>query len=261
MNPPTETLDLGDGYSADIDYDLSPENPFDRYGNEPALLSFNDRLLDRHDGDTLCVDYFLTRIPVGRFRYAKFRDRLYAALHIEAVDVEYWMSDVARTPDNWLDAIREVNGRYSDLEKPHYWSDAETYFDALAELCDITGITCHQGISRGYSQGHASLVLVVATPEWVAAVGAPQKSLAAQCQGAFDLFTAWAWGDCYGVSTITDPHGDEIPNASCWGYYGSDHEKSGLLDFCREMKTYHERYLQREAAESFAMACRDIITA
>ncbi len=87
-------------------------------------------------------------------------------------------------------------------------------------------------------------------------------------QGTVDLYGAWAWGDVYGYvieqdinagkpaacdqcgNTLNDgsdvcdqcggdfedpePEWEEIDDGSCWGFYGSEHDESGLEDAALE---------------------------
>lgn len=98
---------------------------------------------------------------------------------------------------------------------------------------------CHQTQSNGYSQGDSVLLLAVATPEWRKKAGAPDDC-ADQCKAACELYAAWAWGDVYGIMEITDPDGDELEHGSVWGFYGSDHKKSGLLDSALDSIACHK---------------------
>jgi hypothetical protein len=51
----------------------------------------------------------------------------------------------------------------------------------------------------------------------------------------------------FGVARIISPEGDEVEDASCWGFYG-DHYTSGLMDHCREVITTHQWEVEQEAA-------------
>jgi hypothetical protein len=51
----------------------------------------------------------------------------------------------------------------------------------------------------------------------------------------------------YGVSSIEGPNGEKIEDASCWGFYGGDHEKSGLLEHARSAIDYRIEELQQIA--------------
>jgi hypothetical protein len=130
----------------------------------------------------------------------------------------------------------------------------------LEWLCKLAGIPACYEQSNGYSQRDSALVMAFATPEWVKKVGAPVESLEAQCKGACDLYSAWAWGDVYGISSITAPDGEELENGSVRGFYGSDHKKSGLLESAADSIEYHKKECIKEMREKYEMACRDIVT-
>jgi hypothetical protein len=53
-------------------------------------------------------------------------------------------------------------------------------------------------------------------------------------QYSADLWGHWAWGDVYGFIIESEDFND-----SCWGFYGDNHEKSGLLDMARESIDHH----------------------
>jgi len=67
-------------------------------------------------------------------------------------------------------------------------------------------------------------VLLVATPEWVKEVGITGEYTEQALKNDAELYENWAFGYCYGYTV------DDIDDASCWGFYGYDHEKSGLLE-------------------------------
>lgn len=45
-----------------------------------------------------------------------------------------------------------------------------------------------------------------------------------------EIYDHFISGQVYGYQ-CHDPDGDELDDGSCWGFYGYDHEKSGLLDY------------------------------
>ena len=47
--------------------------------------------------------------------------------------------------------------------------------------------------------------------------------------GEVEVYSEWANGRVFGFITY-DEHGDEVPDGSCWGFYGDDPEKSGLAE-------------------------------
>ena len=98
----------------------------------------------------------------------------------------------------------------------------------------LLGIPCYLTTSTGYCQGDWAKVLVVATPEAQAEFGCKEVT-EQDLEATADLYGYWAWGDVYGY-TLWAPELDEDGevedwvqlDGSCWGFYGPDHDKSGL---------------------------------
>lgn len=264
----TETIKLPHGYTAEIATDEIPGNPFEDWdGCEPVTCFDGDRPgLWSPDGEAPeTLASIFDRIPASRFRTRKGRESIAQAAGIDLAQVST-PETPGRHGDEWKEAMAEALP-----EEPYRsWRDAGDYFDALESLCRFLSVPCFSGISRGYCQGDAVRVFVMAPPEWVEKVGAG-GDLAAGCKATFDLFTAWAWGDVYGVASIRRPNGEELEDGSCWGFYGSDHEASGLLGHCRgyvahdrarraALATARRAARRRERAAAQDAACRDIAT-
>jgi hypothetical protein len=252
-----ETLNLPHGYTATIATDDCPMNPFVEWDCEPPIAVFN---LDRHrgninnyKGDELNLETLLDCIPAETWQSRQGKRKILAALPFELSEI----ADVMKYQrQNFRDSVWEIVRENS----PSHWREACEYFDSMESIAAVAGIPCYNGQSNGYSQGHCALVFVAATPEWCERVGAPLETAATSCKAGFDLWAAWAWGDVFGVAEITRPDGEET-GESCWGFYGQDHEQSGLLDFCRETVESDIAYLARESAAAHDAACRDIETA
>jgi hypothetical protein len=115
-------------------------------------------------------------------------------------------------------------------------------FETYAELFKLAGIHAYCADSCGHSQGDRAEVLVVATPEAIEEFGCTEVTdddLAEQVK----LYGAWAWGDVYGYVIervqFEDDSGDNVVVGveeidSCWGFYGSDFDWSGLEDAAME---------------------------
>ncbi len=135
----------------------------------------------------------------------------------------------------FAEALEEQVGR-----KPEGWRDAKQWFETAESLLTEAGIPCLYQESRGHCRGDVTSCLVILTDEWFAKTGCNRANAKEICQRTVDLYSAWAWGDVYGVSEITDPDGNEIEDAPCWGFYGSDHETSGLLAHARSIIECHK---------------------
>jgi hypothetical protein len=249
----TETIKI-DGYTVTVEQDESPANPFKEFDCEPPTLTFYEGLTSY--GDVPSVADLVAMIPDEHFARGKrvsfIRGNLNVSLKSFATERNY-QGDSIR--DAFTRELLDVNPEPSSRS----WRAATDYFEMLEWLCKLAGIPACYEQSNGYSQGDSALVMAFATPEWVKKVGAG-GSLEAQCKGACDLYSAWAWGDVYGIASITAPDGEELEDGSVWGFYGSDHKKSGLLESATDSIEYHKKGCIKEMREKYEMACRDIVT-
>jgi len=244
------------GYTVTVGYDESPQNPFEAWDGEPPLASFSERW----NGPT-AEDVFEC-IPEAVA--AKHYKKILAAIGEYVECAEGVRADYVECRRDFgvsrHDALREAVRGICKVDLPRGWRSAERFIDLLETLASIAGIAYLSEESTGYSQGDAARLFTFASPEWVELTGAPEDTHAAQLSAACDLWTAWAWGDVYGIAEITGPDGEEIEDGSVWGFYGSDHDASGLVDAALETIRAHERFRAREAEAAHDAACRDIAT-
>ena len=174
-----------------------------------------------------------------------------------------WLTDVDILRD-WFDDAWEGVSDSDKLDKC-----AELY--ALLGIPHLN--TCSRGYSQGdYAEllivatPEAQKALREQPADMDAETWA--KALSDDLTSQKELYGAWAWGDVYGyvietcvnadepaacancANTLNDgsdvcdqcggdfeapePEYEEIPDGSCWGYYGSDHAKSGLEESALE---------------------------
>jgi hypothetical protein len=265
----TESIDLPNGYTAHIARDECAENPFEVWDCGPSITVFYDRSLATYGEEVDAVTLF-DLIPAAQFQTCKGRREVLDALpdvtrrdYADALRGSYHSAAMA---DRSKEALRELLP-----ERPQGWRSAGNYFDCMESLASLAGIPCFYGQSNGYCQGDSSLVFVTLTPAWREKVGnITTEHDAGNLQGAFDLYSAWAWGDVYGVASIHRPatldddgdevEGEEIDDGSCWGFYGSNHDKSGLMEHCKSMVAYDLQWLAKESAAAHDAACRDVAT-
>lgn len=139
--------------------------------------------------------------------------------------------------------------------------------EACCELYKILEIPHICVTSRGHSQGDEVEIFVVATPEKQKIMGVTNVT-EADMQAQADLYGDWCWGNCYGyiiekiqksisiccecdhvqpgdedacarcgemtyeAEDTNDP--EEIEDGSCFGYFGTDFDKSGLEESAME---------------------------
>lgn len=211
-----DTIEYRD-HQIEIHHDFSPSNPFEDWDCEvPILVAYLDHA--RYSLHSYGVDEHLPHLerPVV---LAHWRDIL-SVLNLRS-DWQGLLSfarEELRYPYDPLDrALAQA------LDDDYRDRNASDKLELLERVYGWLGITAVLGSTTGYSQGDYAEVLAVATPEWVEKTGAPPESHKAQCEYAIKLYGYWAWGDVYGY--VIDGDGD-----SCWGFYGDDHEESGLLE-------------------------------
>lgn len=255
-----------EGYTVTVETYDAPENPFEAFDCEPPLLVYSE-ILTKY-GNVPDIGDLVGMIPDEVFargnRVKLIKENMNCSLY-----------DFALNKRHYGESFRDAFARECSEQCPEPgfrgWVSSIAHCEMLEFLCGLAGVPCFHKQSNGYSQGHSALVMAFATKEWAEMVGAPAESHVAQCEGACDLYGYWAWGDVYGISSIEDPDGNEIPDGSVWGFYGSDHEKSGLVDSAKNSIGCHiERvkreaeelaaYEKKESAEAHYWACCDIVT-
>jgi hypothetical protein len=260
----TDTIEYK-GYKIEIAQDEGAKNPFEAWDCEPPLLTYYG---GRHGSAKTYNDapeswWDVLRLVLKEDWKRGWRvDFLKEFIIPLGVSMREFAEEARRVGE--LDACAEIL-RDKLGAKPEGWGAACEWFEMAESLLKYAGIPCLYEQSNGYCQGDSTLCLVVLTPEWYEKTGAPKQNAEKDCKGAIELYSAWAWGDVYGVSEIIAPgpvdedgdetDGEEIEDASCWGFYGSDHEKSGLLEHARDSIDYHIKKQAEEAETLSAALC------
>lgn len=237
------------GYRITAKHDDCPPNPFEDWDGNWPLAVYHDRswtFYDKSKGSSI-------NCPLDRFSdEALVHDQIAIAsalgttirqLAIDYIDDWHDREDV---PNYITDAgaLRDAFDREIDYNGLNDGRGAEELWAALYQ---ILGIPFYSTTSRGYCQGDYAEVFILATPEaqqeirgQTGLLGGHDAHVRAwwdkQLQGTADLYTAWAWGDVYGYVieyAVYDEDGEiedwvEIDHGSCWGFYGSEHDESGL---------------------------------
>lgn len=249
----TEQINLH-GYTVKIEYDQCAENPFECWDCEPPLLAYYDS--GRHgfkaynDAPETWYD-ILALLPASIFERGQRVPFIRKFLRNSPRDfTRSYLADFGNVKDAIAACLEDELGG-----APHGWRDATEWLKTAAAILEYGGIPCHFTQSNGYSQGDSTLLLAIGLPSWVEKVGVSFDSVPSQLESACELHGQWQWGDVYGVAEILDSNGDEIPHGSCWGFYGSNHEKSGLMDHARNAIECHERTQEKEALHLSAALC------
>jgi len=249
MNNETETYK---DYTIHIAQDKSPSNLFEEFDCEPPIITYyggRHGYAKSYCGAPETISEIVDLMPASCFERGNRVKLIKEHLNCTMKEfVECYRSQMT-IRDAFIELLIEQVG-----STPSGWRDAITWFEMAEGLLKEAGIPCLNGQSNGYSQGYSTLVLVIATPEWRKLTGVEEEgNIKTNLRGAFDLYSAWAWGDVYGIEKITAPpaeedgEGEELEEGSVWGYYGSDHEKSGLLESARSSIDWHINHLKEVA--------------
>lgn len=251
----TETIKLSNGYTATVCTDDSPSNPFREYDGEPPMaVHYDGRIYSpAGKGKEITLADLYDEIPEAFFAIPENRAKLFAALQMSEDEISN-SEPLEDTAEGWRWSIRE------NFPEADHWNRLSDYLDAMEAVAGLAGVACLRQESRGYSQGDYADVFLAATPAWLEETGVTPENIPAALKVSFDLYSAWAWGDVYGVWEITRPDGIELDDGACWGFYGSDHEASGLLEHCESAVASDLAYLAKETTASHDAACRDIAT-
>lgn len=237
-----EMYAIHNGYRIRAVRDDHPANPFE---NEDGNWPISVRLPDRHSSDF--KDYaddvsHAIRDPLSRFTDAQ---------------LIHWQVHIAKVLGTSVDNILETHLGQPGEGVVKYCRDAALLRDALTDwvesgveshalfdvcvaLYKLIDIPAYTKQVTGYCQGDWAEVLVVAPPEVVEKFGATEVK-PEDLEGTANLYGWWAYGDVYGYviekPIEVDEDGDvteweEID--SCWGYYGPDHDESGLAEAALE---------------------------
>lgn len=234
-NKPIESIPYR-GMDIDIYLDDNPENPFEAWSGEPPLIVITyERSKQRTDykGEQI-TDYVASRLTDN---YVLRNQRTLYGL---TCSTYYSYTDMREYTKGWTASERAEYIREEILE----WLD-EDLLNNLEEMCTLLKIPHLRTSTRGHIQGDWAGLFFAWTPEWGAETGVKTEAAVEQFKASAELFSAWAWGHVYGYTVDAEGYND-----SCWGFYGDDHEKSGLLDMARgEIDAYFEHLLRTNIAQ------------
>lgn len=251
----SETIELPHGYKAVIEQDLSPSNPFEDWDGNPPMAVYYDSSY-RHPGsaEPVTLEDLFDLIPEADFEDSEKRGKIISALQLTGDEITT-AEETKDSGESWRWALRETVPAV-----PGYYDREDDYFDAMEALASHIGLAHYRATSRGYSQGDFAEVFLVATPAWLEETGVSEENALPALEGMFNTYTAWAWGDVYGVAELLRPDGTEVEGGACWGFIGSDHKESGLIDHCESYVESDMREQAKESERAHEAACRDIAT-
>lgn len=234
-----------EGFTVRAERDSDASNPMDDDGNWP-MLAKHERSIKEYDSTKgASIRNVLDRFTDGQILH--HQKAIIAAFGNDARYYNPLTGDYSATvADDFAEHVRNYRDEWASIAdlKRDYFEDALAavadcdLFDVLESLYDILKIPCLNSCTQGHSQGDYADVLIVATPESVAEFGLNGRkshNFERDMKGQLATYGAWACGDCYGYVIGND---DDDHLESCWGYYGSDHDKSGLGQAAAESLKY-----------------------
>lgn len=214
-----------------------PINPFTDIYELPDLYVYSDRSLAAYiDGN---VEYGpkLAVPELTREQIFNNLDKIKFLFGYKNVSLLYFLRCVGFY-DGYSNVVDAVNAL---LEASQQEQSKSSCLGHYADILSFAGIVSYQTTSTGYSQGCWADLLVVASPEFLTRIGRESVS-EENLKDTADLYGYWAWGDVYGYTI------DEI-NESSWGFYGDDHEESGLLEAAKNVIDSHIEYEAKKFRE------------
>lgn len=239
-----EMYAMHNGYRIRAVRDNHAENPFESdEGHWPICVRLPDRGRRAEFTDYAEQMAGDIRNPLTRFTDQQLVfNQVHIAKALGFDNVEHalsaYFSDNDITPAKWVtdaDALRQGFEQNWDNDV----TESEL-FDVCVKLYALIDIPAYTRQVTGYCQGDWADVLVVAPPEVVEKFGCAEVK-PDDLEGTAKLYGWWAFGDVYGYviekPLEVDEDGDvtewdEI--GSCWGYYGDDHDESGLAEAALE---------------------------
>lgn len=225
---PFDTIDYR-GYTIEVHTDDHAMNPRTDYDNFGHMVCWHRRYdLGDEQPDCTPTEYLLSLLPENTQSWLEEKwDREHEKLweRLEAADVSYGSGRHLRASDE-LDHEQAI-------ELDHHL-DKHGIVRLPLYLYDHSGITMSTGpFSCPWDSGQVGFIYVT-YPE-IRKAFLRQRVTQAVMDRALALLRSevkeydyYIRGAVYGY-TITDPDGEEIDD-SCWGFYGYDHEKSGLKE-------------------------------
>lgn len=231
------------GYSINIEIEEGSPCPWEAMDGNPPLLTYDGDGELQPYGEELCMEDVYKMIPEKEFDLESGRFFREMRMEIQSVflpPASFTKDDIVEALDGETDPEELKEAASAFLPEPPSsgglsgfgWNRSDEWFRTLRFFCELANIQCHY---ETMTDGHDSVrVFAVATPKWLELIGlSPTDTdvIQAQLKDAVELWNSWRSGEVYFVASILRPNGEELDDSCCGGFYGTDHEESGLLSF------------------------------
>jgi len=228
--------------------DSDAGNPWDEWDGQPPLIVNSGRSAYSESGDVPSPLEGLTDSWIAkhwRELCKVFETNPEEAKERKEADGYFKIADAKRDLlDKWL----------TDAKPSRYSGNAGDYMTLLESLYTLRGWPCLNTCSQGHSQGDYADLLLIFSPAYAEVIGrkwprskADRAAIIESLKADAETWGAWAWGEVYGF-VIEDSKGAALPGDcldSCWGFYGSDFDKSGLAEAAGESLSYIRKKRRR----------------
>lgn len=207
------------GYDINIYPDNDACNPWEEYDTQPPMIVIHSR------------DHIIKYGNVD-FDYLPGLTRAEIKANIKAITHEFENTYLLAGVRDYMhlsnDGIEAVNTALHD-----WYTDLNNgdKLEMQARIYKIKGVDCLCASIHGSCQSDYGEVLIVASPEYLKEIGVAKIS-DRQLESERTLYENWAFGNTYGYEI-------EDFKDSCWGFYGEDHQESGLKDCAMDFINCH----------------------
>lgn len=210
----TETVEYKN-HAINIDVDVCPCNPFEDWDGLPHLIALHDGYISEYNDN----EYDFECLPV--LTRQEIKDNLKGIKRLledhRSLLTLLRNNNYAQDLESYGCLVDALNETLQEFYEGLYNKDKLNVF---SEILSFKGVDSLVTYTRGYCQGdHVNLLLIADANNTL-------KSL----ENSAELYGQWTWGDVYDYS-ISNVNGGYLD--SCGGFYGSDHEKSGLLEYVK----------------------------
>lgn len=207
------------GFAIEIKYDQDALNPIEEYDQEPPMLVSFDRTEKAYNDDK---DYATYLPSITREEVRANLDEVKRLLGYKTFSL-FWEKEGYRY--NGVDFVEVIN---EELQDRYGSMSGSSKHELLCEVLSIKSIKHYSGCVTGHCQGDYVDVVVIGDQDWIDKTGIAEEQIQKSLEISCELYRDWALGDCFGY--VID---NELED-SCWGFYGNDFDKNGLLEYAQD---------------------------
>lgn len=162
-------------------------------------------------------------------------------------DRDYWSPDRI----DWLEKIVKDTGDEATSQADHIERITNAVNETGEKVLAVypvvkyehSGIVYRLGTQHGFDYSNNGFYIV--TEKTAKELGTDPKDFEKMIKDEIETYNHYVNGEIYGFTLIDEITGEEI--GSCWGYYGSDHEKSGLMETAKSEIDYYIKHSKAKA--------------